>query len=146
MYIMRKIKIFSQKASRSFIFWTKMFITLWWIIINIFRDVCCKFIFYLHMVNTESTQSINSVLVLKNVRQCRSDGQKAVYATLHIINHLHIFGIGGGCAKMRRRRGDDEEGEDEERGGRGGEWRQRRRVRKPQITTINHQAVNIFTC
>lgn len=98
------------------------------------------------MVNTESTQSINSVLVLKNVRQCRSDGQKAVYATLHIINHLHIFGIGGGCAKMRRRRGDDEEGEDEERGGRGGEWRQRRRVRKPQITTINHQAVNIFTC
>lgn len=48
------------------------------------------------MVNTESTQSINSVLVLKNVRQCRSDGQKAVYATLHIINHLHIFGIGGG--------------------------------------------------
>lgn len=23
---------------------------------------------------------------------------------------------------------------------------ERRRVRKPQITTINHQAVNIFTC
>lgn len=54
--------------------------------------------------------------------------------------------LGGGCTKMKRRKGDDEEGEDEERGGRGGEWRQRRRVRKPQITTINHQAVNIFTC
>lgn len=104
-----------------------MFITLWWIIINIFRDVCCKFIFYLHMVNTESTQSINSVLVLKNVRQCRSDGQKAVYATLHIINHLHIFGIGGGGVQrwgggegmMRRGRTKKEE-EEEGSGGKGG--------------------------
>lgn len=53
-------------------------------------------LYFTYIWLTQSTQSINSVLVLKNVRQCRSDGQKAVYATLHIINHLHIFGIGGG--------------------------------------------------
>lgn len=64
----------------------------------------------------------------------------------YILLIIFTFSELGGVAKMRRRRGDDEEGEDEERGGRGGEWRQRRRVRKPQITTINHQAVNIFTC
>lgn len=39
----------------------------------------------------------------------------------------------------------DETAEEEE-DGEMGEWRQKRRVRKPQITTINHQAVNIFTC
>lgn len=39
-----------------------------------------------------------------------------------------------------------EEEEDGEKRRRGGEWKQKRRVRKPQITTINHQAVNIFTC
>lgn len=33
-----------------------------------------------------------------------------------------------------------------EKGEEGGWRRQQRRVRKPQITTINHQAVNIFTC
>ena len=37
----------------------------------------------------------------------------------------------------------DETAEEEE-DGEMGEWRQKRRVRKPQITTINHQAVNIF--
>lgn len=43
--------------------------------------------------------------------------------------------------KMRRSRGGGRW-----RKKRKGEWRQKRRVRKPQITIINHQAVNIFTC
>lgn len=41
-------------------------------------------------------------------------------------------------ARRRRRRKMKKEEEE------GGEWRQKRRVRWPQITTINHQAVNIF--
>lgn len=54
---------------------------------------------------------------------------------------------GRGALAQRRDRAEEEEEEDDgERRGRGGERRQQRRVRKPQITTINHQAVNIFTC
>lgn len=83
---------------------------------------------------------------------CTNDGQQAAYTTLHIINHVHIVwerGEGGGCSRWgttAHRWDGAEEEEDEERRGRGREWRQKRRVRKPQITTINHQAVNIFTC
>lgn len=77
---------------------------------------------------------------------CRNDGQPAAYTTLHIINHIRIvwegWEKGSNSPKMRRSGGGGRWRKKRKRG----EWRQQRRVRKPQITTINHQAVNIFTC
>lgn len=49
---------------------------------------------------------------------------------------------GSNSTQMRREQRRRKTKKEEE----GGECRQKRRVRKPQITTINHQAVNIFTC
>lgn len=60
--------------------------------------------------------------------------------TLLIIFTLSERG-GGNSTKMRREHGRRKTKREEEEGG---ERRQWRRVRKPQITTINHQAVNIF--
>lgn len=81
---------------------------------------------------------VSSVSLSFEDRQGRSDRQQATYTKLHNINRVHVVWEGG----ERAQRWDGAEEEDEEKAG----WRQERGVRKPQITTINHQAVNIFTC
>lgn len=54
-------------------------------------------------------------------------------------------GTWGATAQRWERAEEEVEEEEGKRRGKRGEWRRKRRARKPQITSINHWAVNIFT-
>lgn len=86
------------------------------------------------------------IQILKNVRLVGMTDSRLLTQHYTLLIIFALSERGGRRGATAQRWDGAEEEEDGERRGRGGEWRQQRRVRKPQITTINHQAVNIFTC